>query len=201
MVCADQYLGETAPQDVSRLFRKMSRVSGHQLHLAQIAWRAFTGATPRAWRRLLEDDLDALPFLRASVMRLLDELPALSNGLSRTEAMTLEILAQAPHHPGKLFRRYCQAEPACFLGDDPYWRILDNLGAGPAPLLRNSSQQAIKPPFTPESLLRITQAGRDVLACRANYLALASIDRWLGGVRLTPGNTWCWDAESMTVTR
>jgi hypothetical protein len=43
--------------------------------------------------------------------------------------------------------------------------------------------------------LRLSDAGRGVLAGRADHLALNGIDRWLGGVHLRAGGpVWHWDA-------
>ena len=41
----------------------------------------------------------------------------------------------------------------------------------------------------------ITELGREVLAGRADRVAMAGIDRWLGGVHLRGHVVWRWDDE------
>jgi len=49
----------------------------------------------------------------------------------------------------------------------------------------------------PEGTLTITDAGRRVLAGRADYLALNAPSRWIGGTCLTPERAWRWTGSSL----
>jgi hypothetical protein len=77
--------------------------------------------------------------------------------------------------------------------------FVDALGIrGPAPP-RPDPPDALRP-FTTDGLRRtrvtITGAGRDVLDGRSDWIALAGIDRWVGGVHLTGDDVWRWDERS-----
>jgi hypothetical protein len=76
------------------------------------------------------------------------------------------------------------AEDAPFLGDTIAFERLDELAGGPHPLL------------TADPELALTAAGADVLAGRADRVALNGFDRWLGGLHLrAEDGLWRWDAE------
>ena len=47
----------------------------------------------------------------------------------------------------------------------------------------------------------LTDAGRQVLAGEADRVALIGIDRWLGGVHLTPEHAPRWDPAAGRVAR
>jgi hypothetical protein len=76
-----------------------------------------------------------------------------------------------------------------FLGDDWAFDRIERMAAAPTPLLEDAV------------LLRLTDAGRDVLAGRADHVALNGIDRWIGGVHLSGSDVpWRWDEGTESVT-
>ena len=44
-----------------------------------------------------------------------------------------------------------------------------------------------------QQVLFLTDDGHQVLAGQKDWLKCSLIDRWIGGVHLTPGNIWRWD--------
>ena len=49
--------------------------------------------------------------------------------------------------------------------------------------------------------LRLTEAGREVLAGRRDHVALNGVDRWIGGVHLTGTDVpWRWDEGTESIT-
>ena len=52
-----------------------------------------------------------------------------------------------------------------------------------------------------QSLLKLTDAGHAVLEGRADQVTLNGIDRWIGGVHLTPANLWRFDRERQVLGR
>src|SRR5262249_31424462 len=91
-------------------------------------------------------------------------------------------------------------EEAPFLGDWSYFNQLQRLGEGSGPLIQNSSGSWVtrgrngwRLDFVKQKLV-LTDAGRNVLAGRADAVALNGIDRWLGGVHLIGREVWWrWD--------
>jgi hypothetical protein len=76
-------------------------------------------------------------------------------------------------------------EEAIYLGDLSFFNILETLASAPHPLLIEDGK------------IHVTDTGRDVLAARADHIALNGIDRWLGGVHLTTAQTWRWDGHQL----
>ncbi len=74
--------------------------------------------------------------------------------------------------------------------------VLRGLAGGRAPLVTLDPSDGLRSP-TVDGLRRtqvaITAIGRDVLAGRSDWIALAGIDRWVGGVHLAPDSAWRWD--------
>ena len=62
------------------------------------------------------------------------------------------------------------------MGDWTFRGVLADLARGSVPLVKGD--------------VELTGAGHDVLAGRADRIALNGIDRWLGGVHLTPERPW-----------
>jgi hypothetical protein len=75
--------------------------------------------------------------------------------------------------------------------------VLRRLAAGTAPLVELQGEQSSSPALPRE--LFLTTLARDVLAGRRDWIAENGIDRWVGGVHLTPGKVWRWDARTHRV--
>lgn len=194
-------LGELIPAELGTLFPTRRSVTSAELALGRVAWQAFRSPNPTALEDLLAADTTALPFLRAALARHLEEFPAVANGLSRTERQLLDVIATGSETPRAIFRASQAQEDAPFMGDTPLYTYLGRLNAGPQPLVALVGggrfllpHESASPEQFAAQRLAPTDAGRAVLAGRADQLALNGIDRWLGGVHLkTPGPIWRWD--------
>jgi Domain of unknown function (DUF1835) len=148
------------------------RESDHQT--ARRAWAAFTAPEPRRvqdlWLSLAERPPTNLADLAPALHRLLEEHPAVTDGLGRTERQVLETLQGGPLHPQALFVAATAREERPFLGDATLWWRADRL----APHLLTVAA---------DGAYALTAAGRSVLAGQANALdVLPPLDRWVGGV-------------------
>ncbi len=159
--------GRLPPRRSSSSQGARSRPSGARIPGRSAGW------SPTAPRRS--------PHLRAALRRLLEELPWTRDGLSRTERQLLEAVGNGAGTPTEAFSRAQAGEEAAFLGDVIAFDLLDELAAGPAPLLDG-------PP------LRLTVAGARVLAGELDRLDLTPLDRWLGGTRLAGSDVWRFEA-------
>src|SRR5262249_29091497 len=117
-----------------------------------------------------------LRFLGEAFGRLLQEYPSRADGLSLTQR---RILLAADAAPAKVFRAISQQERRPFLGDSVFFAILRDLTECEVPLLETGGT------------VRLTAAGREVLAGNEDHVRLNGIDRWIGGVHLT-GRTPPW---------
>jgi len=165
--------------------------------LARDAWDAFRAPEPAGLAELLERDTAALPHLGSAVRRLLEELPDVASGLTRTERQLLEPLLDGPKRPTELYLASQAREEAIFLGDAWAWKRLAEL----VPLVE---ELPAPPPLgDPREFaaarVTLTQLGRDVLAGEADRMEAAPIDRWLGGTKVD--GAWRWDAATGSLRR
>ncbi len=201
IICVDQYLGTLSQEEMTSLFRYEEHVTENHLTLASKAWSAFRSDSPEKWHALLKTDTTALPFLEGAVIRMLEEYPGCANGLSRTAQQALEIILQGEKRPGRIFACYQESEERRFLGDSSFWVILRELLESSPPLLKMPEGKELTLPINSGQELTITSEGKEVLSGNKDWLEVIDIDRWIGGVHLTPDNTWCWDSDSSSVVK
>jgi hypothetical protein len=191
LVNPPEYLGPAAPGRLAVLFERRSTVTGEQLALGGRAWAAFRERTPRAMAALLDEDLAALPFLAASLRRLLEQLPGADDGLSRSERQILRGVEDGPRAAGELFQLHNAQEDPVWLGDAAFVEYLRGLAAEPRPLLhmRGGGDERWH-----QGAVSITGDGLAVLCGAEDAVALRGVDRWLGGVHLEGrAGVWRWD--------
>jgi hypothetical protein len=175
-------LGEPTGRPVELAALERQPVQPEQRALAARAWSAFRAAEPRELAELAKDGTGALPFLAAALRRLLEELPAVEDGLARSERELLEAVAAGASSRPEAFEAFQRREERPFMGDVVFWLRIDGLARAPVPLLDENGG------------LTVTDAGREVLAGRADHVGLNGIDRWLGGVHLSGAEAaWRWD--------
>ena len=202
LVQADDYIAHQEADAIVEQAALARPIADAQLDLAVRAWAAFRQPTPEAWAHLLREDLSALPFLRGAVVRMLEELPG-PDGLTRTERLTLACLqAGSGLTAVALFGAVQKMEDAQFMGDWSFWRLLDGLALGPAPLIAGLDGA----PFQVEDKARmeayvksqpaLTTLGKDVVQGRADWAEHHPIDHWWGGTHLTNARLWRWDLET-----
>jgi hypothetical protein len=167
---------------------ELARLDGEPLGLvhralARHAWTAFRAPDPLALGDLAGAESAVLPYVPDALRRLLEELPAVGDGLSRTERELLEAVAGGAADRPAAFEAFQRREQRPFMGDAVFWLHLDGLVGAPVPLLTENGE------------LALTAAGEDVLAGRADHVRLNGIDRWIGGVHLVGTDAdWRWDA-------
>ena len=97
------------------------------------------------------------------------------------------------------------------MGDVSLWTFINELVTCRVPMLNASGPEslaALLAKFDPEAYVQpspkklrqwditITDAGKDVLAGKKDWIQLNGIDRWLGGVHLKGSEAqWRWDEE------
>lgn len=222
LICIDRFpgverfvgLGQLSAEQLASLYPSRQRVTAEQFALASEAWRAFRSDDPRDLLVLmvrLKGDATSdsasgfsrttttLPFLADAIHRLFEEYPSTTNGLSRSAEAVLRAVDAAPLDGAALFRASQSGERRPFIGDSGLFDIVHRLAAARVPLV------AIDPPTLPVDLrvaaIRLTAAGRDVLAGRSDAVVLNGIDEWRGGVHLfgQDRSPWRWDAERETL--
>jgi RNA polymerase sigma factor (sigma-70 family) len=185
----------TADQLASLADTRLPVGEGHY-RTAQSAWSAFTSPAPTEIERFIATDTSALPFLAAALRRHLEQFPFVDNGLSRTERQALTVIHEHGTLPGgQLFVAVQRQEEQVFMGDWSFYRMMTDLSEARHPLIQVSerSQHNL-------GNITITEAGRKVIAGRADHIDLNGIDRWIGGVHLKGDKAvWRWDRLSKRI--
>jgi hypothetical protein len=199
-------LGELTAAELETLWPSRVAAGPAALDAATRAWAALRRTDPSDLAGCARDDVPELPFLSAALRRLLEELPAPADGLSGTERRALQAVAAGGAGAagavtaGRAFVAAQDLEEAPFAGDTWFFRALAGLGRGPSRLVETGDGQPLGDPpplgdarsFAGQPL-RLTPAGRQVLAGQADRAGLLGLDRWLGGTHLTPATAWRWD--------
>jgi len=201
-------LGELTAAQLETLWPSRVVATPGMLAAAASAWDALRQPDPSALAALAAEGVAELPFMGAALRRLLEELPAPTDGLSGTERRALQAIAAGAATPLAAFRVVQDHEAAPFLGDSWFFRILTGLGRGQARLIEtlDGEQLAAAPPlgdarvFTAMAL-RLTPAGERVLRQEADRVQLLGVDRWIGGSHITPGTAWRWDPAAQHLLR
>jgi len=190
LILTPKYLGELTAHELKRLLRYEQKITTLQFELAEMAWSAFTDTTPLKWQELYHKSTSILPFLKPTIKRMLEEYPSTINGLSRTAHQALLLLNKGEHTPKNIFLKSQAYESYKFMGDLLFQKILDDFVSYN---LVESQQDGQR--------LTLTPLGKELLIGRESWLNLKPIDRWIGGVHLTPDNLWCWNIEERSIKK
>jgi len=202
LICTDEYLGPSTPTRIRELQALAKPITTTQLELGKNAWTAFCSDNPLNWQALLRQDLSSLPFLSATITRHMEQYPSVDTGLNRTELQILNIIDTGIQTPRALFSAYQQSEEYVFMGDSTFWIYLSALTRREPALIQLNNGNAFIFPETPPSPTNhqfrdqqffISQAGKKTLSGQLDWISINGIDKWYGGVHLTPNNRWRWD--------
>jgi hypothetical protein len=190
-------LGQLTTEQLATLIGTDVPVTAEHYAIASAAWAAFRSPDPR--RLLAIPDSPALPFLHAALRRFLAEYPSTANGLSGTEELALQALLEGPATGGALFGASQANEARQFMGDSPFFDIVQRLAAARVPLVTIDAGPGDGD--MRQRRITLTPAGRDVLARKADHVRLNGVDVWRGGVHLTGSDAspWRWDSRRETL--
>ena len=117
LIQAYEYLGPLPGPRLAEMFPERQPVQAVQLESAARAWRALTSGEPP----LLEAVLGEWPAL----IRLAEDYPWTSDGLTRTERTIAGLKARGIEDRFELFRAFGSSEDPMWMGDSSFFRILD----------------------------------------------------------------------------
>jgi hypothetical protein len=207
IICIDRFpgiarfhgLGQLSPAELAGLMPSRRGVSPEQIEAGARVWRAFTAPDPRALSSLARAQMPALPFMPGALVRLLEELPWTTDGLSRIERGVLAQVGAGPRSTREIFRALQDQEERVFLGDISFRSVLRAMAGGDSPLVRIHDQAPVTAGLSEEPV-ELASAGVRVLDGREDAVGLRGIDRWIGGVHLRGhGPVWRWDPDARQV--
>ena len=187
-------LGNLDAPALAELYERRMPVSPAMLAAGSAWWAALRAPTPEPAAELARTGLDALPYLPAALARHLRELPSTERGLGRTEQLALEAVEAGATTAGAVFQRVQEQEPAPWLGDAMLYAILAALARLRTPLVRLLGSWPAGGAGFAASRVELTDGARAVLGRKVDAVALAGIERWVGGVELRGTRAaWRWD--------
>jgi hypothetical protein len=174
-------IGQLAPDVLAWLWPQRRALGEDALSLARQAWAAYTAPDPREWAALAARHQAVLPLLGPALARQLQELPGATDGLSLTQRLVLQILADNGELPagkvfGQLMMRY---EPLPYLGDLMFHALLQPMIHATQPLLDEQGAGD-----WPQRVLGLTALGEAVWSRQTNWLDHTPAERWVGGVQI-----------------
>lgn len=189
-------LGQLTSEQLARLpATAATTLTRAALEHATLAWAALRAPEPRGLGDIAATRSPELRFVGEAYDRLSREYPSTRDGLSLTERRLLAAVADGAPTAGAAFVRAAAREARPFLGDGWAFDRMAVLAAASTPLLQAAA------PVGHDTPLRITDAGREVLAGRRDHVALNGVDRWIGGVHLAGTDvSWRWDEGTESIT-
>jgi hypothetical protein len=198
-------LGQLPPEALRMLWSKRRPAMPTALKVGLDSWLALISPDPRELAHIMRSGTPALPLLARALHRHLRELPSSTNGLSLTEELALQLLAEGEMDLNHLFGRLTyERDPLPGQGDLQIRDRVMNMEGASAPVYERrpgvDPKGAARPPWT--DVFTITDLGRAVLRGEVDFLSLRPPQRWVGGVQVAAGSTdWRWHEESRSVVR
>jgi hypothetical protein len=198
-------LGQLPPEALRMLWTTRKPATPAILELGLQAWRALANPDPRGLADIMRTGTPALPLLANALHRHLRELPSILNGLSFTEEMALQLLAEGESNLiGLIGRQSFELDPLPGQGDAAVLRRLLNMEGARAQVYERRPGVDFKgksrAPWT--DVLTMTELGRAVLSGEVDFMSLAPPSRWVGGVEVGPGHPdWRWGESNRQVIR
>jgi hypothetical protein len=185
-------LGQLTAEQMASLFDTRHEITAAEFNCARSAWHAYSSDDPHVLNNLLQANLSALPFLRGALLQHAARFPSYRNGLSYAENRLLGLIVEGFTDYPKLCSAFFAAEPAYGLGDLQIQQDLKRMAEVRHPLIALSVTGDWR-----NATCRLIDHGRRILENRDDFVALNSLDQWLGGVHLTNEYLWRWDGKTL----
>ncbi len=191
-------LGQLPFEALRLLWDERTPVSAQQLEAGRALWANVRRDDPTPLALAARSGIPGLEQMAGAIQRHCQELPWLRDGLSLTERLVMQLLAEGPKTVGDIYAALMrEREPLPWLGDIMLSFILDSMKRASEPVFTGAFEG--KHRRWPDERLTITDLGRAVLAGDVDWLSLSPPDRWLGGVCISAAcPCWRWDEQSAT---
>lgn len=192
-------LGQLPPEALRLLWEKRASVPEEALHSGRMVWDALRQPAPGRLADLGRAGTAGIPQLGRAVLRHCRELPWVEDGLSLTERLILQLLAEEPQSVGQVFERLMlEREPLPWMTDLMIRDTVERMRRVRQPVFLGSFRDGKD--GWPQEQLAITPLGRAVLARGVDWMSLAPPARWVGGVPIGGAEAvWRWDDCSSSV--
>lgn len=190
-------LGQLPPEALRLLWRERRPLAAHEVRTGQAIWEMLRASDPTPLAVAASMPTLGLPHLSHAIRRHCQEFPWVSDGLSLTERLVLQRLAEGQKTMGEVYRDLMLGrEPLPWLGDLMFRFVVESMKRASRPVFTATPGHTQR---WPGEQLTITDVGRAVLAGAVDWLSLAPPARWLGGVQIPAAPPcWRWDERAAT---
>ena len=188
-------LGELSAAALRMLWDDRRPVNSARIALGAKTWEALREPSPTPLFELARAS-DASPEVGPAVLRHLQELPWRGDGLSLTERIALQLVAEGPRSAGEMFVGFGDRDTGTHLGlgDSMFYAILRRLAAAPTAPVTIATGSRESPH---RDVVTLSPAGRRLVAGDLDWLTTKPPERWVGGVRVAAGAAeWRWDPSA-----
>lgn len=190
-------LGQLSAPQLGELFTRRVDVSEEMIAAAREAWSAWVHPTPERLALIAARSTSPMTYLPAAARRMLEQLPDVQSGLSRTERQGLQAVAGRAPSLHAAFAASQEMEERPWQGDSMFFATMWDLTQGAGPLLEAEGGWPILTDGLKNPRLALTARGRAVLRGDEDFWSGYDGERWVGGTRLGSGAAdWRWDAEA-----
>jgi len=193
-------IGQIEPEGLALLYQQRLSVTPQMAAFAHQMWEAFTANNPVQLFKLTQQTDAPLPLMQKAFSRILMELPSPKNGLSFTENMALEIIAEEEELIALRSFLFAHAErdPQSYHGDIMFLSILQDMIDAEKPALKVVGRVDQK--RAGAEILSLTLYGEELLAGRANWLHDNTVRRWIGGTEINGAfdRNWYYQGEEIS---
>jgi hypothetical protein len=177
-------LGQLSPAQLLALFPSRETLSSEALAEARAAWADVCAPDPRPLAQRAMSASRHWPWLPGALRRLVEELPSVSAGLSRTERQGLEAIGRGAETLGEAFSACAVREERVFLGDWTFYAIMRRLHLAATPLITRTIASDEPADSVRSSVVALTAFGERVVSWLEDHASVNGLDRWVGGVHL-----------------
>lgn len=173
-----------APENIQLLYQQRLKITPDMIAFGARVWAALTSSTPMDLWKCATEKAAPLPLMQNALHRFLAELPSVQNGLSMTEELTLQILAEEKQLLTRRIFLLLMAEndPQPYLGDAMYFNIIEKLLTLDKPPVKSVGKLDIPGPGT--EILALTDFGKSLLEGTGSLFDGNCLQRWVGGVEI-----------------
>lgn len=190
-VVPDREIAELEQPEIEKLWKERQSVGRAELTDLVQYWHAFISSEPGLLTELQHQADPHLPYLHQSLQQIVQEYPHAENGLSRSQMIICTLLDDNGPLPIADLLYALNAVQQSIIVDKPTLSyVLRLLTDVDQPLLQCSGETLHLPEPDDDLVIELTATGELVLDGSADHAELNAIDRWIGGVHLTPESTW-----------
>jgi hypothetical protein len=191
------------PEEMATFFNSRPAIPLGQVANARKAWGLYCGSNPALVLQFAKKHAKSLPILSKALLCQLEQYPSVKNGLSFSEEALLREV-DARRNAVRAVGYVLGNDDDYRTGDEELFKSIFQFLGNEVPLIEMKGKELPLKSFADFRKLELglSAAGLDVLAGKADQIALNGIDRWIGGVHLHGKVVpWRWDADNRSLKK